>query len=524
MSDRDDDSIIPGAADAPGSTVAAHDVFGPLRRIRHYIDQGSTYGKLIILVGTLMAGPLLTLPFFPAELQEVMAFLIPSVMSLSLGFTLCFYTHQRPERISEYQTPVERGSLPVIFIWSYSFVVGALPYLITDLLNPIQALFESVSSWTTTGITLLDADTTSPIILFYHCFSEYFGGLGLILMMTLVIRGKNTMSLNSAEGHTDQVAPGLRQTARFVFIAYAAITVIGAVFYRVFGMSTFDAICHSMSSITTSGFSTKSDGITAYDSLAIEVVTIILMLLGALNFTVLLMFTEGKIHQVLRSTELRFSFGFIGIFVLLCAISFTVKLNMGLGESFRVAAFSVISYMSTTGFVVADHSILPAFAQGLILILLVVGGGSGSTSGGIKQLRAYLLLRATRENIVRRLSPAIRTVSPSFNTVRSRVAIDQNLINDTVGYFSCYFGILIIGTLLLTVTSDCSLSEAMFEFSSALSTSGVYNSYTNINSNSATLLVQMAGMILGRLEIFVVFFGLSSFISRVRRFFTRSSR
>jgi trk system potassium uptake protein TrkH len=198
------------------------------------------------------------------------------------------------------------------------------------------------------------------------------------------------------------------------------------------------------------------------------------------------------------------------VFVPLTAFSLAAQLDMGAGESFRQALFGVTTTFSTTGYSTMNYAQWPPFAVGLLILLMIIGGGAGSTAGGIKLSRAYFLLRITRENIRRRVSPAIKTAAPSYNTVRGKAPIDNALITDTFGFIACYIGVFIIGTLLLTLTADCSLMDAMFEFASAFGTVGITNGMTGAHTNAATLIIEMIGMTLGRLEIFVVLFGISA--------------
>ena len=494
-----------------------------MRSIRAYIVGGSTYGRLVLLVGLLIGFPLLVLPFNPAELVYAPAFVIPMVLSVAAGFIICIVTYHQQEKVSEYQAPVQRSSLPVFFVWIYSLSWGALPFLLSGQLEPLQALFESVSGWTTTGITLVDVEGLPHILLFYRSFTQYCGGTGFVLMMIMFVRGKQSMNLFSTEAHVEQMMPSLRQTARFIFSIYSIFLAVGTVLYFLAGMDLFDALCHTMSAVSTAGFSSHAGGISAHDSVAIEAITVLLMLLGASNFALLLMFTEGKMRKVFKSTELRFMAGLLALFIPLTAMSLFIETDLSLGQSFRNAIFAVVSAFSTTGYSTMDFVTMPPFALGLLMLLMVIGGSSGSTAGGIKLSRTYFILRITRENIRRRISPAIRTAIPTYNAVRGKVEIDYPLIADTLGFITCYFTILVIGTLLVTLTAGCTLFEGMFEFTSVLGTSGVSSGLVNTQSNPATLIVLMSGMILGRLEIFVVFYGLAASVKMVRRLFQKHS-
>jgi trk system potassium uptake protein TrkH len=298
---------------------------------------------------------------------------------------------------------------------------------------------------------------------------------------------------------------------------YGGMLFLGIILYVIFGMEVFDAVCHAMSAISTAGFTTQPAGIAQYASLPIEIVTMILMIVGATNFAVLLLLAEGKPRQALRVTETRFMLLLIAIFTALMAVTFAALMSMGIGDSIRHAFFGVTAAFSSTGYSLTDYAKWPPFALGLLMLLMIIGGGAGSTAGGIKLSRAYLLLRITKENIRHRVSPAIKTAAPSYNTARGKTPIDNTLVSDTLGFIACYIGIFILGTLALTLTAGCSLMDAMFEFASALGTVGITNGITGADTGAGTLIVEMIGMTLGRLEIFVVFFGISAGVGMIRK-------
>ncbi|MDR1669879.1 MAG: TrkH family potassium uptake protein [Oscillospiraceae bacterium] len=478
------------------------------------IKKGSDYGTLILLVGLLLGVPMLVLPFYPEEARFLPAFLIPALASAALGFCICLCTYRREEDDAR-QQGARRGSSPILFIWLYNFLIGALPFVLAGQLDFLRALFESVSGWTTTGLTVMDVTVTPRVFLFFRSFMQYCGGVGFVVMIVSVIQGKHSMALYSAEGHQDMLRPSLRRTARVMFAIYGGFLFLGTLSYWAFGMDMFDAVCHAMSALATAGFTTQAGGIGAYGSLPVEIVTVVLMLIGASNFAVLLLLTEGKLRQVFRVTEMRFMFGALAVFVPLMTASFALGSRMGFWESLRHALFGTVAAFSTTGYALSEHTAWPQFAFGLLMILIFIGGSAGSTSGGIKLLRAYFVLRITRENIRKRMSPANKTAAPAYTTVRGKAPIDGALIADTFGFIASYTGILIIGTLLLTLTAGGSVFQAFFEFMSVLGTSGITTGLTHAGTNAPTLIIEMFGMTLGRLEIFVVFFGLLSGVRRL---------
>ncbi len=477
--------------------------------IKNYFYNCNNCGKLILLIGLLLAVPLIVLPFYPDEVQLAPSFLIPSITSIILGLVLCL-TLRHNDNSLQWSRTMQYGNLTVLFAWFYGFLAGATPFMISGQLSFIHALFEAVSGWTTTGLSVVDVEVTPNIFLFHRSFMQFCGGLGFVMVMVMFIQGKQSMNLYNAEGHPDKLMPNLKRTARIILLMYLSFLICGTILYILFGMNLFESLLHTMSALSTGGFSTRVDSIGEYNSLAIEAVTIMLMLIGTTNFAVLLMITKRKFKQVQRVSEIRFMAVLLAVFVTLTAFSLFYRLYMSAAESVRIALFNIVSALSTTGYSTVSYTDWPPFTVGMLILLMLIGGGFGSTAGGIKLTRVYLLLRMTEENIRKRINPLRRVTAPSYYKAQGKTPIDSNFIADTMGFTSCYFAIYIIGVLLLTLTTNSTFTEAMFEFASTLGTVGLSIGLTGPTTSSATLIIQMVGMILGRLEIFIVLIGIYS--------------
>jgi len=485
--------------------------------LKKFISESSNYGKLILLIGLLIAVPLAVLPFYPEESRYAPSFLFPLLVSLVLGFAVCLCTPRTKKNATEWESPLQIGSLPVMAAWCFAFFAGAVPFMIGGQLNPLLAVFESVSGWTSTGLTVADVTLMPRIFLFHRAFMQYCGGLGFMVMIAMLVQSKQNANLYRAEGHPDKIAPSLKRTSQIIFLLYSCFLFAGSLIYKIFGMELFEAVCHTMAALSTAGFTTREGSIGQYGSLPLEIVTIALMLVGSTNFAILLLLVKGKFRQISKVSEMRFMAGLVIVFVLLAAFSLMGETGMGPGESFKESLFGVVSIFTTTGYSTMNYALWPPFALGLLILLMIIGGSVGSTSGGIKLLRAYLLIRITKENLKNRISPARKVTAPAYYQVQGKRLIDNALINDTLGFIACYMGVLIAGTLLLTLTSGCPLFDAMFEFASAFATVGISNGLTNANASAGSLVVLMAGMILGRLEMFIVFVGIYTAIHLLRR-------
>ena len=483
----------------------------------------SNRGKLMIMIGLLVITPLAILPFYPQDLGYAVYFLLTGLLSILAGGLVCVFGKRETYFSADRLTAQRHSNNTVLFTWFWGIAVGAMPFFLSGQLRLVQSLFESVSGWTTTGLSVMDVTQTSHIFLFYRSFMQYCGGLGFVMMMVMLVSGKRSMDLFNAEGHPDKLMPNLKQTAQTIFAMYIIFLILGTAAYMVCGMPLFDSLCHAMCSLSTGGFSTRLGSIGEYHSLSIEIVTIVLMLIGTTNFAVLLLLLRGKWRQAAKVSEVRFLFLLLLVFVPLMGLSLSRELGMGFWEGLRHGLFNASSALSTTGYATMPYESWPAFSIGLMILLMLIGGGIGSTAGGLKLTRVYLILRLTGQNIKRKLLPQRCVDTPTYVKAQGKTKIDGELSSDTVAFVGCYLLLFIAGALLLTLTAGCGLEEAMFEFASALGTVGLSIGLTGTATNNATLIVEMLGMILGRLEIFIVltgaYYGLHEIKSLARKLF-----
>ena len=478
------------------------------------LTRASNAGKLTLLIGLMLLAPLLVLPFYPEDARFAAAFLLPGGASILLGALMCAKRSAATDSASE---AAHRGNLLVLYIWAYGCLMGALPFVLGDRLSFVQGLFEAVSGWTTTGLSVMDVTATPHIFLFYRSFMQFCGGLGFVMIMMAFVQGRMGMYLYSAEGHPDKLMPTLRQTVRAIVLMYLSFLVAGVAAYVVCGMPLFDAILHAMGALSTGGFSNRADSIGAYHSVAIEGVSIFLMLVGTTNFAILLLMVRRRWRDALLCGEVRFLGALLAIFVPLTAISLATGLYLTAGEALRQAQFNIVSALSTTGYATMSYAGWPQAAIGVMILMMLIGGGTGSTAGGIKLSRALILTKCAASQLRSRLSPEHAVRTSYYDRAQGRTAIDHRLLSATAGFVVTYLTVFVAGTLLLTVTSGATLTEAMFEFASSLGTVGLSIGMTGPATNAATLLVEIAGMLLGRLEIFIVFTGVGSALLLLRR-------
>ncbi|MFQ8583291.1 MAG: TrkH family potassium uptake protein [Holdemania massiliensis] len=267
---------------------------------------------------------------------------------------------------------------------------------------------------------------------------QYCGGLGFVMVMTLFIQNKQSMNLFQAEGHSDQLTPNLGRTVRVIVLMYTTFLIFGVAAYRIAGMSLFDGLIHAMCALSTGGFSTRVESIGYYNSPLIEFITIILMLIGTTNFAALLLLMRRQVRQFLAVSEVRFMGLLLAGAVPLTALVLFSAAYARLSDSFRIALFEVVSALSTTGFSTVGYGHWPQAAVLVLIVMMLIGGGVGSTAGGMKLTRVYLMLRAINNHLRNKNAPE-GAVSLSFYT-RPQGRPDRS--KAACGYFLLRFQLL----------------------------------------------------------------------------------
>jgi trk system potassium uptake protein TrkH len=458
-------------------------------------------GLFMMLIGIIILLPLLVIIFFPEELENAKYFIIPGVLSIVLGyFTHFFILGKSQEKLEKYQDAVL-----ILLIWIVAIFISSVPFLLTGNYNFTQSIFETTSGYSTTGLSVVDVSTTPKIFLMYRSLLQFIGGVGLVLILTSALSDRYGMRLYSAEGHNDKLLPNLARSARLILSIYFVYIIVGSLLYVLFGMSFFDAINHSIAAVSTGGFSTKVNSIAYFKSLPIEIVTIILMLLGNTNFVVHLFLIKGRLKNAIKHIELKFLLILSVIFLPLMILSIVSNFSGSLGEAIRIGLFQFVSGITTTGFQSVDSLlILPNFTLVCVIILMIIGGGIGSTAGGIKQYRVVLAIKNLYWNFRDRISHKNMIRSNYINKFgKVKEVSSQEIVNNNSHIF-VYLSTLLIGTLVFTAYGY-SLQESLFEFSSALGTVGLSIGLISFNSPPLILWTANVGMFMGRLEFYVVF-------------------
>lgn len=460
-------------------------------------------GLLLILAGVLMLSPLLCLPFYPKEISQLWGFAIPAVVEISLGI-LCWILFRTKNGQS---MDLQQSAVIIVVSWITVCFFSAWPLIAIQKMSYTQAIFESVSGWTTTGLSVVDVEQSSHIILLWRSIMQWAGGAGLAIIMLAMIVGPTGPALGIAEGRSQQLVPQVRHSAKIVMMIYTGYAVFGVVAYRLAGMEVFDAINHTFAAISTGGFSTKTASIGHWNSLAIEAVTLPLMVLGNMNFLTAYLLLHGKFKAVSRNGELR-------LLLLLIAIGsavlfFTVCTNMYpiLSKSARIAVFETITALTTTGFSTVGYGNWNSVGILLMIGLMLIGGGTCSTAGGIKQYRIYVLYKSIIWEIKSFFLPRSTITENYIWQGEQKDFISEARIRQIGTFVFLYLATYALGSLILASTG-IGLKESLFEFASALGTVGLSVGVTSPQASPVILWTEIIGMFLGRLEFFVILTGL----------------
>jgi trk system potassium uptake protein TrkH len=458
-------------------------------------------GLLCFIAGLLILAPLMLLVTYPSEAPLAWGFLLPGLLLALAGLLL--WRRLTPRDGASLDT--REGTVIVVLAWLTVILVGAIPFMVASGLNATEALFESASAWATAGLSVLDVGRSSPLVLLYRSVLQLAGGAGLAIIMLSALAGPVGPGLSIAEGRSEQLLPHVRRSASLVLAMYAAYVLFGIL--AAAGMSWFDAVNHAFAAVSTGGFSTRPESIAYWQNPAIEGVIILLMLLGTTNFLTAYNLLRGRFRAVARNSELRQAglLLLLGVLILLAGV--TGPLYPGFGGSLRTALFNAVSALSTTGFSTVDYAQWNSLGRLVLILLMVVGGATGSTAGGIKQYRIHVLYRGLVWEFRRRLLPSSAVTEPHVWRGEDREFVDDAQLRRVAVFVFLYVLLLLAGSIILTAYGY-SFQDSVFEFSSALSTVGISVGVFVAGAPAGVLWTGTVAMFLGRLEFFAIILGL----------------
>ena len=402
------------------------------------------------------------------------------------------------------------GFAMVTLAWTATAAFGALPYLLTGTLaSPVAAFFEAMSGFTTTGATVFsDVEALPHGVLFWRSLTQWLGGMGIIVLVIAILPflGVGGMQLFRAEvpGPTpERLRPRITQTAKLLWLVYVGLTASQALLYLLGGMTLFDAVSHSFTTLATGGFSTKNASLAAFDSGYIQWVTIIFMYLAGVNFTLHFRAATGR-PVYARDQEWRFfTYLVLGAGLLIAAVSFASDASVGLEKALRDGLFQATAITTTTGFVSADYELWLPGAQMTLFVLFFVGGMAGSTGGGVKAMRVLLLLKQTGNELRKHLHPRAVLVTRIGAT-----PVKPEVLANVTGFVILYLLFCLVGAMILALMG----MDLLTAIGASIATVGnVGPGFGDVGAtdnygwmSSPALAVLSFFMLVGRLEIFTV--------------------
>jgi trk system potassium uptake protein TrkH len=426
------------------------------------------------------------------------AFIAPIVILAVLGLALGI---KKPKNREIY---ARDGFFVVACAWVLMSLFGALPFYLSGYFKSyIDALFEVISGFTTTGSSVLsDVEALPKCILFWRSFTNWVGGMGVLVFVMAIIplsddRSLHIMRAESPGPIVGKLVPKMKDTAKILYGIYIALTAICALLLLFGGMNLFDALCHSFSTAGTGGFSVRNAGIGHYNSAYIEMVIAVFMILFGVNFNLFYLILLGHIKDALKSEELRWYLSIVGLSTLVITLNIMSAFK---GQSFRYAFFQVASLITTTGFATTDFNYFPELSKSILVLLMFTGACAGSTGGGFKISRLIIILKSFKKEVKKLFHPNSVTVIKLENK-----PIDSSLSHSTVNYFMMY--------ILIMMGSCIAISVDNFDFTTNVT--AVISCFNNIGPGLNVVgpmgnfggfsifskLVLSLDMLFGRLEI-----------------------
>ncbi len=457
-------------------------------------------GKILVIIGLAMATSVLCSLYYHEAIYNQL--LMATVITLISGFILCFFFGDASElNYKEAFAIVALGWLTACFYGSLPFALSGYFASYTD------ALFETVSGFTTTGASILtDIEALPRGLLFWRSLTQWLGGMGIMVLFVALIQ---VIGIRASQIYKNEIAGGsvagkvnskARDTAKNLWIAYLALSAILLLVLWGEGMGLFDAFCHTFATMATGGFSTHNASIAYFTNPAIHWTLIVFMFLAGINFALYyLAFAKGDLLVFPRNREWRFYL--LGV-IIATVLVFAGLHDLPVGEyRIRTSLFQVISIFTTTGFATADYLQWSMLSQGILLILFFIGGSAGSTGGGIKAGRHLIMLERARIELRKIVHPrAVISQRLDQNT------ISDSLVMNVLLYFFLYMFIVFIGMLLLAamgidiLTSFTAAASCMGNVGPGYGAVGPVLNYAFIPDAGKLMLAVL--MLLGRLEIF----------------------
>lgn len=457
----------------------------------------------ILLIELVAMLPPLGISLYQAEWDSVRGFLLTIGVLLLCGGLLRL---AKPQSKNFYAA---EGFATTALAWIVISLFGALPFLLSGAIpNPVDAFFETVSGFTTTGASILkDVEILPMGLLYWRSFTHWLGGMGVLvflLAVTTMEKGEGyALFLLKAESPgpiVGKLTPTIKQSAKLLYLIYVALSLIEVIFLLAGGMPLFDSLCTMFGTAGTGGFSIKNASMAGYDSYYLQNVVTIFMILFGTNFNIFFLTLVREYSQALHDEELRVYAGILAGATLLISIN-TLQHYGGFGDALHHAAFQVASIMTTTGYATTDFDMWPELSRTILVLLMMFGACAGSTGGGMKISRIVIAFKSVKKEISRMLHPrAVRSVQMNGKT------LDNSVTKGVSVFMTVYFAVIAASFLIVSldnlgmVTNATAVLSCVNNIGPGLELVGPTRNFSVFSPLSKLIL--SADMLLGRLEFF----------------------
>lgn len=456
-------------------------------------------GRLLQIEGYLLILPAIVSLIYMEKV--IWSFIVTSAITWLVGLAFVKLCHKKDSAIY-----AREGIATVALAWVLMSLLGALPFYISgEIPSYVDAVFETVSGFTTTGSSILtEVEAMSHGMLFWRSFTHWVGGMGVLVFVMAIFPQESGRSIHIMRAEmpgpvVGKIVPKIRETAKILYLIYIVMTIVEVIFLVAGGMSVFDSFIHSFGTAGTGGLGIKADSVASYSPYLQWVIAIFMMLFG-INFNLYYLILIRRFKAAIKSSEL---WCYISIIVIsTIAIGLNIYSSIGnVSDTIRHSFFQVSSIITTTGYSTVDFNVWPIFSKMLLVALMFIGGCAGSTAGGLKVSRVMLLVKSVFRDLRRMMRPR------SVASVRMEgKPIDRQTLDGVTGYLAIYFMIMFISTLLLSLnkfdfeTTFTSVAACFNNIGPGLGGVGPMANFASYSAPSKILLSIL--MLLGRLEIY----------------------
>lgn len=473
---------------------------------------GHYTGYVCLVMSILMIAPIICGIIYKDNGRLINAFIISAIITFISGIILI--TLFRRKEITNLSL---KGSLIfVLGIWAVIAIYSGLPYLISGQLGPFDSFFEAMSGITTTGFSLIPQHTHPYSIAMWKALTQWFGGLGIIVLLLVIVPSSVSLKrLFFAEGRTEQMTPNVRHTTMIFLKLYVLLTVMGICLYLILGLDLYESICFTFTAFATGGYSIYAEESHIFDSLAIQIVTMFLMILGSTNFVIHYRILKGNTKNLFKDVELRAMLVIVSLATALIMISLYTQgyYNQDILQIFRHSIFQVISVMSSTGFVSQDIGAWPQFSFFLLILLTFVGGSICSTSGGIKLYNIVILFKSIWWEVEEMMLPKNAIKPKRINHDKKERDISNKTIRTILIFVVSYILIYLISTfVILFYCNDFVTASTVAALS--IGNTGIEVDYISASMPFMVKVVLIIDFWVGRISVWPLFLGVLYIINR----------